>query len=100
MIVILKKERRIMLYEFRQNNSGGSFTGPAEIVFVEADSADEANNIALLNGLYFGGVRNGRDCPCCGDRWYPVCDGDQIDVENFPQYPNRSVVFVRKKGVQ
>lgn len=61
-----------MFYEFRQNNSGGVFHLPAIQVFIEADSTDEANRIAERNGLYFDGADDGRDCPCCGDRWYPV----------------------------
>lgn len=61
-----------MFYEYRQNNSGGFFHLPAIQVFIEADSMDEANRIAERNGLYFDGVDDGRDCPCCGDRWYPV----------------------------
>ena len=61
-----------MFYEFRQNNSGGVFHLPAIQVFIEADSMDEANRIAERNGLYFDGAGSGRDCLCCGDRWYPV----------------------------
>lgn len=61
-----------MFYEFRQNNSGGRFLPPAITVFVEADSMGEANRIAERSGLYFDGAGSGRDCLCCGDRWYPV----------------------------
>lgn len=69
-------------YEFRQNNSGGSFEfsearGISAWVIVEADSASEANAKAEDIGLYFGGSG---DCPCCGDRWYEVSACDRADV--------------------
>lgn len=58
-------------YLFRQNNSGGSFGPPAAYVFVEASSAEEANDIAERDlDIYFDGVGSGRDCDCCGDSWY------------------------------
>ena len=39
-------------YTYNQNNSGGSFTGPAKNVIIEASSADVANAIAEDRGLY------------------------------------------------
>lgn len=63
-------------FTFRQNNSGGWFDeregkfGLA--VVIEAADASEANDKAEHLGLYFDGVDAGRDCECCGDRWYPV----------------------------
>ena len=65
-------------FTFNQNNSGGVFVGP-EYVIVEADSADEANMIATDHDVYFDGVHNGPDCPCCGDRWYEVDDDDATE---------------------
>jgi hypothetical protein len=70
-----------MFYTFNQNNSGGSFIrnserGIDEKVIIEATNADEANNKALQIGIYFNGVDSGADCPCCGDRWWPVGDSD------------------------
>lgn len=64
-----------MFYTFRQNNSGGHFThrpsdGIGKYVIIEADSDVEANRKAESIGLYFDGVSEGRDCSCCGDRWY------------------------------
>ena len=59
-------------YTFSQNNSGGNFIiddDVAEYVIIEADNGDEALNIAENVGLYFNGVLEGKDCPCCGDRW-------------------------------
>ena len=69
-------------YTFDQNNSGGSFDfdeegGITHHVVIEAYSSKHANSISEEKGIYFYGCDEGRDCPCCGDRWYPVynCDG-------------------------
>lgn len=61
-----------MFYCFNQNNSGGWFKQDDQIahyMFIEADSADEANERAESVGIYFDGCSDGRDCDCCGDRW-------------------------------
>lgn len=58
---------------YRQNNSGGSFVVDDNVtvnVYIQANSMDEANNIAESIGIYFNGCEMGRDCSCCGDRWY------------------------------
>lgn len=73
-----------MFFEFRQNNSGGRFTfdaarGISVSVWVEADSKDEAVLKAEELGIYFDGVSEGRDCDCCGDRWYRPWDEGQED---------------------
>ena len=57
-----------MFHTFVQNNSGGVWDGPC-FVCVECDSPEEANIISLNHGVYFNGVRDGKDCECCGDRW-------------------------------
>lgn len=62
-------------YAYRQNNSGGGFdfneaVGITTNVIIEADDARHANYLAERIGLYFDGVETGRDCDCCGDRWY------------------------------
>lgn len=75
-----------MFYTFRQNNSGGSFDRDAdidEVVIIEADSEDQANNKAEDIGIYFYGVRSGRDCECCGDRWTPYYGGATNDPEIY-----------------
>ena len=54
-------------YHYRQNNSGGFFTGPAINVYIGADTSEEADAIGVKNGLYFSGLG---DCDCCGNRWY------------------------------
>jgi hypothetical protein len=64
-----------MWFKFNQNNSGGKFTyskNLADHVWIEADNPRHANIIAEDLGIYFDGCDTGRDCPCCGDRWYPV----------------------------
>lgn len=65
-----------MWYEFDQNNSGGCFViepriGIGPRVWIEADSVDQANDRAESLGIYFNGCEDGRDCDCCGDRWWP-----------------------------
>ena len=62
-------------FEFSQNNSGGSFTHDAEAgigysVWIEATDSNHAAERAEAIGLYFDGIDDGRDCECCGDRWY------------------------------
>ena len=66
-----------MFFEFRQNNSGGTFVydeqkGISHSVIVEADSKDDAITRAEQIGLYFDGEG---DCPCCGDRWSTHIEG-------------------------
>lgn len=65
-------------YTFHQINSGGVWSGP-QYVIIEADSADEANMIAMDHDVYFDGVHHSNDCPCCGDRWYEVDDDDATE---------------------
>jgi hypothetical protein len=73
-------------YKFSQNNSGGVFLGPAIHVFVEADSPEEANDIAGWHGIYFdddGEI----DCDCCGSRWFRVGDWDTPRDEDSIRMP-------------
>lgn len=71
-------------YAFHQNNSGGRFTfdkkaGITHIVIIEAPNAEAANDRAEQIGLYFNGCDEGRDCNCCGDRWFQVYgEGDDV----------------------
>ena len=100
MILIQPSKGKSMFYEFYQNNSYGYYLDPAEIVIVEAESAEEANSIALENGIYFCGVRAGKDCSCCGDRWSQVYEGNKIEEADFPVSNDRKqVLIIRKKGV-
>ena len=70
-------------YAFRQNNSGGTFTQPAINVSVEADSADEANDIAESHGVYFDDDYE-VDCECCGERWYRATEWDACEEPSEP----------------
>lgn len=68
------------LYRYRQNNSGGGHTGPAISVYIEADSADEANRIAeQTQDMYFDDDYE-IDCECCGQRWYRADEHDACDI--------------------
>ena len=75
---------------YRQNNSGGLFERTENIrnlVFIEAVDGESANLYAESIGIYFNGCKSGRDCSCCGDRWYPVWDdSDGITIEQVRGY--------------
>ena len=62
-----------MFYRYMQNNTGGFFVGPQELI-VEASSPEEAEARAVAAGVYFDGVAAERDCECCGDRWSRYAD--------------------------
>lgn len=83
-------------YCFRQNNSGGVFIndddkGICEYVIIEAESGDDANERAEKIGLYFDGASYGRDCSCCGDRWYRAYGKEGADT---PMLYNDSIYDV------
>lgn len=80
-------------YLFHQNNSGGYFIQNDSVdiyVMIQAESAEDANNKAEEIGIYFDGVKNGNDCECCGDRWYPINEWDARNefklLEDFKFY--------------
>ena len=77
-----------MFYTYRHNNSVGFYSGP-KYVIVEANSAEQADEIAL-NGdvIYFGGCSTGMDCSCCGDRWHShsTWDDPHENVEDAISY--------------
>lgn len=75
------------IYLFMQNNSFGYFDINDNLcprVYITAKNAKEANKKAESIGIYFDGVANDKDCPCCGDRWYPVDEYDVVD--KYPDY--------------
>jgi hypothetical protein len=74
-------EENMKFFHFSQNNSFGRFEGPHNLV-VEAESATDANERAQDWGVYFDGVESGLDCPCCGDRWYELWEGES--GKDFP----------------
>lgn len=90
-------------YHYRQNNSGGFFTGPAINVYIEADTSEEADAIGVKNGLYFDGEG---DCECCGDRWYgstelidPDTRSDDWDQKMSRTADVPAVLVIRKESV-
>lgn len=67
-------------YHYDQNNSGGVFEVTefvAPNVIIEADSPEEAKQLAIDMGIYFDGCASGEDCSCCGDRWY---EADELET--------------------
>ena len=81
-------------YTFHQNNPGGrTFRDESvgDFVVIEATSPQEANSIAESIGIYFSGVENGRDCRCCGDRWY--LDGEESEKFDIANYQNEEYVI-------
>ena len=73
-------------YTFGQNNSGGSFdlneaAGITHYVIIQAKNPDQASALAQDIGIYFDGVREGKDCGCCGDRWH---EPDEWDANDEP----------------
>ena len=64
-------EENKMIYSFHQNNSFGVYHHPAKNIIVkDARDVEHAKEIALSAGMYLNGVASGKDCDCCGDRWY------------------------------
>lgn len=81
-------------YNYRQNNSGGSFvydeySGISVNVWIEADNAVHADDRAINIGLYFDGDE---DCSCCGDRWSSKSSYWNDDAEDEdPPEPNEPI---------
>lgn len=77
-----------MFFIYNQNNSGGSFVTNKNLchrVCIEANNEKKAEEKAEELGIYFNGVDEGIDCPCCGDRWhiaeeevFPIRYGDLV----------------------
>lgn len=92
-------------FEYRQNNSGGSFVQNDSVgihVFIEAESAAWANQKALTVGIYFDGCSTGADCSCCGDRWNQAYDSDHeddhMDEPKLYDYDAEKMVPVPREG--
>jgi len=69
-------------WRYSQNNSGGGFDARGGYAtYIHAPSASQADAIAENNGIYFDGVRDGSDCPCCGDRWSSAWSNEP-DIED------------------
>lgn len=89
-------------YPFHQNNSGGHFMMTSTLthyVIIEAGTADEANDKLEILGGYFNGCETGEDCPCCGDRWYPVWRDEGTPVPMVNDQAPQDYVNNRKNSL-
>jgi hypothetical protein len=57
-------------------------------LFIEAENAEQANEIAKSLGVYFNGKEKGIDCECRGDRWYEVSEDDVVDLKAASEWMN------------
>jgi len=98
----------VAYYQFNQMPSGGKYEvndSVAHCVVVEASSAEAANEIAQSIGLYFDGIKSGRDCSCCTDRWVRSIEAEATDVvcignktlREFLDSPTKNPWFTDKK---
>ena len=90
-----------MYYTYDQNNSGGHFILNDRVtytVIVEAKSAAEADEKAEDHGIYFNGCNDGRDCPCCGDRWHKQWGEGSKTPEIYGKHPKEHKDVMCKKG--
>lgn len=65
-------------YVYRQNNSGGYYAGPSEMVIVRADDMVQANALATMAGV----DPDAPYCDCCGRRWSlldPSWETDEVN---------------------
>lgn len=72
--------RELKWFSYRQNNSGGYYIQNdvvSQNIFIQAESAAEANKIALRITEDFGEF-----CDCCGERW--CIDADDDDGYGVP----------------
>lgn len=93
----IKQEEQMKIYEYTQNNSGGSFMVDSKLchrLFIEAKTQKEADLKALDMGVYFNGCDDDIDCPCCGDRWH---EGSEVEVPVVYD-KKRSLVFSTIEG--
>lgn len=98
------------LYVFPQNNTFGTFdAGVGHTVLVEALTPEEACARAQTVGVYFNGCATGRDCDCCGDRWYtpyydPLPFERPLGIDTLeaylPRYSERNLRVVYADGGQ
>lgn len=94
-----------MIYEFRQQNSGGKGqSGMPLVIYIVCDYAHEANEILKQYDGYFG--RREGDCPepgndCCGDRWEPVEQNDGFvdeDIDHMVEHMIEDEAYVFMSG--
>lgn len=85
-----RKQEISGFYDYQQNNPNGEFihdddlSGVCALMIIEADSDNDADQIAQEHGVYFNGVKSGQDCQCCGDRWQSACWYGPIEFLDCP----------------
>lgn len=88
-------------FEFSQNNSGGSFICNDMLtnrVYIEAPSEREAIARAEDMGMYWNGVDEGMDCPCCGDRWSKPWRDDGMEFPyNYGAFTKKDAESIASK---
>jgi hypothetical protein len=81
-----------MIFEYRQQNSGGKGqSGMPLVIYIFAQYAFEANRTLIEMDGYFG--RREGDCveigdSCCGDRWEPVEQADGFLDDELAEIAN------------
>lgn len=80
-------------FHYSQNNTGGTFIGPAGHVCIEAENAADADVRAVAAGLYFNGCDDGTDCSCCGDRWSAKSEWDRKGTDEPMVYDERAAEY-------
>jgi hypothetical protein len=65
---------------------------------IEAESAEHADEKAAEIGIYFNGCDDGRDCPCCGDRWYEARHKgvNAVEVDQMWDFHWHDTVYVHR----
>jgi hypothetical protein len=77
------------LWHFRQNNSGGFYTGPAYNIIVEADGPNEAWDKAQALG-----ATNDGSCECCGPyRIRRCCSAESATIFLSHSFSNASLLL-------
>lgn len=99
------------LFYICQNNSGGSFFGPALYVFIAAPSLKDAEALAeeyfhlCTTSERYGNFDECGCCPCCGHRWamlyeadrdYAICYTEPLNMTNdgIPY-----IAFITNEGI-
>ena len=101
--------REIVATVYRQNNPYGRFDDMRKVfkadlsVFPVRERTSILirvgyHDIAVVNGsipeeIYFNGVANGIDCPCCGDRWDERDVYEEVSVyvfDNLEEFSNEA----------
>jgi hypothetical protein len=90
------------LFNFNQNNSGGSFVTDENVTYdtlFESKTSKGANKKAKEVGIYFNGCEEGYDCSCCGDRWSKAYHDtpDNYSVFEFPDKESAIAYFEKEE---